>query len=62
MSCLDIYPSRVQLGSIIDKIYRVRDGLLNRGIGKLSSTVLRVKCFGPFKPDSIGTKRGLVLG
>ena len=33
----------VQLGSIIDRIYKVRDELLNKGIGELSSAVLGVK-------------------
>ena len=43
MSCLDIYPLGVQSGSITDGIYRVGDKLLNKGIGELSSAVLKVK-------------------
>ena len=43
MSCLNIYLLRVQLGSIIDRIYKVGDEFLNRGINKLSSTILGVE-------------------
>jgi len=38
--CLDRRPLGARLGSIVDAIYRVRDKLLNRGIGELSSAVL----------------------
>ena len=39
--CRDICRSiRGRSGSITDTIYRVRDELLNRGIGELGSTVL----------------------
>ena len=34
---------KAQSGSIVDGIYRVRNKLLNGGIGELSSAVLRVK-------------------
>jgi len=40
VSCLDGRPLGAWLGSIIDTIYRVRDKLLNRGIGELSSAIL----------------------
>ena len=40
MSYLDRRLLGAQLDSIIDIIYRVRDKLLNRGIGELSSAVL----------------------
>ena len=43
MSCLDIYLLGVQLGSIMDGIYRVGDELSNGGIGEMSSTVLGVE-------------------
>ena len=43
MSCLNIYLLRVQLGSIIDRIYKVGDEFLNKGISKLSSAILGVK-------------------
>ena len=43
MSYLNIYLLGVRSGSITDKIYKVRDELLNRAIGELSSAVLRVK-------------------
>ena len=41
MSYLDKYLLGGQLGSIIDIIYRVKDKLLNGGISKVSSAVLR---------------------
>jgi hypothetical protein len=40
VSCSDRRPLGEQLGSITDVICRVRDKLLNRGIGELSSAVL----------------------
>ena len=40
MSYLDRRLLGEQLGSIIDTIYRVRDKLLNRSIGELSSAIL----------------------
>ena len=40
MSCLDKGLLGVQLGSILDIIYRVRDKLLNKGISKLSRAIL----------------------
>jgi len=40
VSCLDGRLLGARLGSIIDAIYRVRDKLLNGGIGELSSAVL----------------------
>ena len=41
MSCLDRYPLGGWLGSITDIIYKVRDELLNGGISKVSSAVLK---------------------
>jgi hypothetical protein len=40
VSCSDRRPLGARLGSIADIIYRVRDELLNGGIGELSSAIL----------------------
>ena len=40
MSYLDRRLLGVQSGSIIDAIYRIKDGLLNRSISELSSAIL----------------------
>ena len=40
MFCLDKRLLRAQLGSIIDIIYKIKDKLLNGGIGELSSAIL----------------------
>ena len=40
MSCSDGRLLGARSGSIIDRIYKVRDKLLNRGISELSSAIL----------------------